>query len=76
MITLSIPITEKEFSKLGLDTNKISYNDLKEKMNIEIIKDALLKCNEIAKRSGISDMTSEEIDQEIKEVRKNAKNSH
>lgn len=76
MITLNIPISENDFTKLGLNTNNIPFLEFKEKLSISIIRDALTKCNEIAKSAGLSDLSSKEIDDEIKEVRKNAKGSH
>lgn len=76
MITLNIPISESDFINLGLNTNAITFAEFKEKLSIDIIRQALAKCNVIAKNTGLSDMTSEEIDAEIKEVRDNAKNSH
>lgn len=61
MITLTVSIDETEYSKLGFKKNKISFAELKERISIEYAKTALSKCHKIAKDTGLSDMTIEEI---------------
>ena len=74
MVTLSVSIEESDFLKLGLKENKISFSDLREKISIEYARTALAKCQEIAEETGLSDMTMDEINAEIRAVRDNAKN--
>ena len=71
---LNVEINDFEFTKLGFESENISFTDLKEKISIEYAKDALVKCNQIAKDSGLSQLTMEDINAEIKAVR-NAKNN-
>jgi hypothetical protein len=75
MKLLSVPIDESEFAKLGLNGETISFNELRDKLNTSFAKEALIQCNEIAERTGLSKLTLEEIDEEINAVR-NAKNRH
>jgi hypothetical protein len=73
MKTLTIEINDLDYSKLGLNEGALTFNDLKEKISIEYAKEALLKCNQIARETGLAALTLEEINAEIKELR-NEKN--
>ena len=75
MKNLIVPINEFDFAKLGFDSETISFNDLKEKINIEYAKEALIRCNQIATDTGLSKLKLDEINSEIKAVR-DAKNNH
>jgi len=75
MKLLNVPIDEFEYAKLGLTSDTISFRDLKEKLSIDYVKDALLQCNDIAERTGLSQLTLEDINAEINAAR-NAKDSH
>jgi hypothetical protein len=73
MKTLTIEINDIDYSKLGLNASSLSFNDLKEKISIEYAKEALIKCNQIARETGLAALTLEEINAEIRELR-NEKN--
>jgi hypothetical protein len=73
MKNLKVNIDETDFEKYGFKSEDISFRDLKEKISIENAKEALIKCNEIARESNLSVMTMEEINAEIEAVR-NAQN--
>jgi hypothetical protein len=75
MKLLNVPIDEFEYAKLGLTSDTISFRDLKEKLNIDYAKDALIQCNDIAERTGLSQLSLDDINAEINAVR-NAKSSH
>jgi len=70
---LSVTIGDSEYSKLGLPS-KISFAELKEKISLLFAKEALLKCQRIARTEGLSKITLDEINAEIKAVRRDAKN--
>jgi len=70
-----VPIDEFEYAKLGLTSDTISFRDLKEKLNIDYAKEALIQCNDIAERTGLSQLSLDDINAEINAVR-NAKSSH
>ena len=74
MKNISVSINDTEFSKLNLPS-KISFAELKEMMSLLFAKEALLKCQRIARKAGLSKMTLDEINAEIKGLRRNAKNS-
>ena len=48
--------------------------ELKEKISLLFAKEALLKCQRIAQKTGLSKMTLDEINAEIKAARRDAKN--
>ena len=75
MKTLTISISENEFMQFGLKSEKIDFKELLDKVSLELAKQAVLKCQEIAKKVGLSEMTLDEINSEIKSVRNSAKNS-
>lgn len=73
MKTLNIAISENDFYKYGFLTERLSFEELIEKINIELARQALTRAQEIAEQTGLSQMTLEEINAEIQAVR-NAKN--
>lgn len=72
MKTLNVTILENEYSRLGLKSNDLTFEELFKKISILIAKDALVKCRQIAKKTGLSAMTQEEIDKEISVARNDA----
>ena len=74
MRTIQIKVSETDFQKYDLGSGQeIKFSDLIEKVNLEYARKALMECNEIARQAGLSEMTLDEIDAEIKAVR-DAKN--
>lgn len=73
MKTLSISISEKDFNKYGFSDENLSFEELIEKINVELARQALLRAQEIAEQTGLSQMTLDEINAEIQAVR-DAKN--
>lgn len=74
MRTLNVSISENEYSKFGLKDEKLTFSDIIELIRKELSRQNLNKCLELADKYGISKMTMEEITNEVKAVRKNAKN--
>lgn len=72
MRNITITIDDFDYSKLGFSANKISFAELKEKLSILYAKEALMKCQKIAKKTGLAEMTLKEINKEVKAVRKDA----
>jgi hypothetical protein len=66
-------VSEKDFQKYNLGEDEIKFSDLVEAISLEYAKKALLECNDIARQVGLSEMTMEEIEAEIKAAR-DAKN--
>ncbi|MBK7870085.1 MAG: hypothetical protein IPJ74_05020 [Saprospiraceae bacterium] len=73
MKTLNIVISEGDFDKYGFSTERLSFEELIAKINNELARQALLRAQEIAEQTGLSQMTLEEINAEIQAVR-DAKN--
>ncbi len=76
MRTINVSISEVEFSRFGLKDNKLTFSELVDIISREISRQTLRKSVELAEKYGLSKMTMEEIDKEIKAVRKNAKNNN
>jgi len=70
MKSVTIQISDFEFNQLGLNKSTFSFSELIEK----ITKQSLEKSIQLANKYGLSKMTMEEIDNEIKAYR-NAKNN-
>jgi hypothetical protein len=74
MRTLNVSISELEFNKFGLKNEKLTFTDFIDIVTKELTRQNLSKCLELADKYGISTMTMDEITNEVKAVRKNAKN--
>lgn len=75
MRTVQINISETDFQKYNLGNAEIKFTDLVEMISREYARKALLECNEIAERVGLSKMTMDEINAEIKAIRDAKTNS-
>lgn len=69
MKMLTISISEEDFEKYGLKAEQQSFEELEELIQKQAVRNALYACQEIAEREGLSKMSMEEIDQEVKAVR-------
>jgi len=69
MQTIQIKISNSDFQKYNLESREIKFTDLVDLISREYARKALLQCNEIAKQEGLSEMTMDEINAEIKAVR-------
>ncbi|MEI7513517.1 MAG: hypothetical protein WCJ74_02770 [bacterium] len=74
MKTLNISISELEFDKFGLKKEKLTFSEFIDIVSKEISRQTLNRCIELSEKYGLSKMTMEEISDEVKAVRKNAKN--
>lgn len=69
MQTIQIKISKSDFEKYNLESKEMKFTDLVDLISREYARKALVESNEIAKKVGISEMSIEEIDAEIKAVR-------
>jgi predicted CopG family antitoxin len=76
MRTLNISISDLEFNKFGLKEEQLSFSELIELVSKELMRQNLDKCVALADRHELSKMSIEEITNEVKAVRQNAKNRH
>lgn len=75
MRTLNISISDLEFNKFGLKKDNLTFTEFVELINKELVRQNLNKCVELAEKHGLSTMTMDEINEEVKKVR-DAKNRH
>jgi hypothetical protein len=64
-----------EFNNLGIKNENITFTEFKELVKREVMQNNLNNCLALAEKVGLSSMTMNEINEEIKLVR-NAKNRH
>ncbi|MBU0697381.1 MAG: hypothetical protein KKE39_12785 [Bacteroidetes bacterium] len=76
MKTLNVAISDIEFNKFGLKEEKLSFSDLLELVSKELTRMNLSKSVELAEKYGLSNMSLEEINSEVRAVRNNAKSNH
>ena len=74
MKTINITISELEFNKFGLKKEKLTFTEFVDIVSKEISRQTLSKCIELSENFGLSKMTMNEISNEVKAFRKNAKN--
>jgi hypothetical protein len=74
MKSVNVQISDFEFNQLGLNKNTLSFSELIEIIGKKITKQTLEKSIQLANKYGLSKMTMEEIDDEIK-AHRNAKNN-
>jgi hypothetical protein len=70
MKTLSVAISDVEFSKFGLKREDISFSDLIELVSKELTKQTLSDSVTLAEQYGLSKMSMDAISKEVKAVRK------
>ncbi len=73
MKILNISISEIEFNKFGIKKDNFTFTEFVELISRELMRQNLDKCIELAEQYGLSSMTMDEINEEVKAVR-NAKN--
>ena len=74
MRTLNVSISDIEYNKFRLKSEKLTFTDFIDLVSKELSRQNLSKCLELAEKYGLSKMTMDEITNEVKVVRKNAKN--
>ena len=74
MKSVNIQISDYEYDQLGLDKDSLSFSELLEIIERKITKQTLEKSIKLATKYGLSNMSMDEINEEIKEYR-NAKNN-
>lgn len=75
MKSVNIQISDFEFNQLGLNKNTLSFSELIDIIGKKITKQTLERSIKLANKYGLSKMTMEEIDDEIKAYRDVKNNS-
>ena len=76
MRTINISISDIEFSKFGIKSENLNFTELIELVTKELTRQNLNKSLELTEKYGISKMTMEDITNEVKAVRSNAKSGN
>lgn len=69
MKTISVQGTEEDFEFYDLKSEWIPLNTLIQKVKNKVAIQALEKCQQAAKESGFSEMTLDEINEELRIIR-------
>lgn len=75
MKSVNIQISDFEYNQLGLKKNKLSFSELIEIIGRKITKQTLERSIELSEEYGLSKMTMDEINEEIKATRNAKTNS-
>ena len=74
MKTLNVTISDIEYGMFGMTSEQLNFTDFVELVSRQLMRQNLNRCVELAEKYGLSQMTMEEITNEVKAVRRNAKN--
>jgi hypothetical protein len=74
MKTLTVEMPDEEYVKLGIKSPAIAYNELMRKVKQQELMELLDRANRTAKKYGLADMSDEELNSIINEVRLEMKN--
>ena len=75
MKSVNIEISDFEFNQLGLNKNTLSFSELIDIIEKRITKQTLERSIQLANKYGLSKMTMEEINDEVKARRDEKNNS-
>ena len=74
MKTLNVTISDIEYGMFGMTSEQLNFTDFVELVSRQLMRQNLNRCVELAEKYGLSQMTMEEITNEVKAVRREAKN--
>ena len=73
METLRVKISATDKRRLKINSNEMDFSEFERLMKLAIARDRMKKVVQVARNTGLSKMTSREIDAEIKAYRRSAK---
>lgn len=73
MRILNVSISDADFNQFGLQQNDVTFSNLITLIRRQLMRENLNKCLELADKYGLSKMTMDEISEEVKAVRRSAK---
>lgn len=76
MKTITVSVSEAEFNELALESTDFTLSEWINILSRELAKRRLLQSIELAEKYGLSTMSMDEINEEVKAVRKGAKDSY
>ena len=75
MRTLNISISEFEYNKFGLKEDDLFFSKLLDIVSRELARENLRESVKLGEKYGLSKLTMEDIDKEIKSAKKDAKSN-
>ena len=72
MKTLRVSISDFDYDRFGLKNDTLTFSDFIDIVSRELAKQNLDKCVALAEKYGLSKMTMDEINEQVKAVRNNA----
>jgi hypothetical protein len=76
MRTLKISISDLEYNKFGIPNDQLSFTDLIDLVSRELSRQTLNNSVKLAEKLGLSKLSMDDITNEVKDVRKNAKDNN
>jgi len=76
MRTLKISISDLEYNKFGIQNDQLSFTELIDLVSRELSRQTLNNTIQLSERFGLSKLTMDEITNEVKAIRKNAKDNN
>jgi hypothetical protein len=65
MKTISVQISDADYDMLKLSKEEMFYSEFKDILEQQLAREALANCVKLAKETGVSDMTLEDVDAEV-----------
>jgi predicted transcriptional regulator len=69
MRALNISISDLEFNKFEIPKENLTFTELVDIISRELLRQNMDKCLELAEKYGLSNMTMDEINEEVKATR-------
>jgi hypothetical protein len=76
MRTLKISISELEYNKFGIPNDQLSFTDFIDLVSRELSRQTLNNSVKLAEKLGLAKLSMDDITNEVKAVRKNAKDNN
>jgi hypothetical protein len=76
MRTLKISISDLEYNKFGIPNDQLSFTDLIDLVSRELSRQTLNNSVKLAEKLGLSKLSMDDITNEVKAARKNAKDNN
>ncbi len=73
-VILNMP--DKDFERLGISSDSISIHELMDILHRDATIHAMMRSYALSRKQGLPELTMEEIDEEVKAVRADAKRDH
>lgn len=69
MKTLNVSISDVDYTKFGIPSDSLTFTEFVELVSRDLMRQNLDKAVELAEKYGLSSMTMEDINEEVKAVR-------